>query len=80
MGSRLAGAGGEREPRNDRPGVRPGSEGGPQELGGELGDLLTHLFRAAKVSATRVSARGERYSIIDGALREFVTWEHMPWE
>ena len=52
----------------------------PQEIAGELGDVLTHLFRDAEVSAARVSARGERYSIIDGALREFVTWENMPWE
>lgn len=55
-------------------------EADPEEISGELGDVLTRLFRDAKVSAGRVSARGDRYSILDSALQEFVAWENMPWE
>jgi hypothetical protein len=52
----------------------------PEDVVGWLGDLLKRLFRDAKVPAGRVSARGDRYSIIDGALQEFVAWENLPWE
>ena len=52
----------------------------PERLDPVIGDLLRRLFRDAKVSADRVSARGERYSIIDAAIQEFVAWENMPWE
>ncbi len=55
-------------------------EADPEEIASELGDVLTRLFRDAKVSPVRVSARGDRYSIIDSALQEFVAWESMPWE
>ncbi len=52
----------------------------PEETAGELGDVLTRLFRDAKVPAGRVNAHGDRYSIIDSALQEFVAWENMPWQ
>lgn len=52
----------------------------PEEVAGELGDVLTRLFGDAKVLAERVNARGDPYSIIDSALQEFVAWENMPWE
>jgi hypothetical protein len=55
-------------------------EADPQEIASELGDVLTRLFRDAKVSGGRVSARGEQYSIIESALEEFVAWENMSWE
>jgi len=52
----------------------------PDGIAGQLGDVLTRLFRDAKVSAGRVSARGDRYSILDSAFQEFAAWENMPWE
>ena len=55
-------------------------EADPEEMADELGDVLTRLFRDAKVSAGRVNAQGDGYSIIDGALQEFAAWENMPWE
>lgn len=51
-----------------------------EEIGRELGDVLRRLLRDAKVSATRVSARGDRYSILDDAIHEYLYWESMPWE
>jgi hypothetical protein len=52
----------------------------PEEIAAELGDVLARLFGDAKVADERVNARGDPYSIIDGALEEFVAWENMPWE
>ena len=45
-----------------------------------LPDVLRGLFRDAKVAAQRVSARGDRYSMIDGVLQEYLNWESMLWE
>lgn len=55
-------------------------EADPEDIAGKLGDALTQLFHDAKVRAGRVNAHGDRYSIIDSALQEFVEWENMPWE
>ena len=46
----------------------------------ELGGHVDRLFRDAGVSAERVNARGEAYSITATAISEFVSWENMPWE
>ena len=55
-------------------------EADPEEIGNELDDVIRRLFRDAKVHAERTNVRGNRYSIIDSAIQEFVTWENMPWE
>ena len=41
---------------------------------------IDRLFRDAGVSAERVNARGQAYSITAAAIAEFVGWENMPWE
>ena len=41
---------------------------------------VDRLFRDAGVSAERVNARGQAYSITAAAIAEFVSWENMPWE
>ena len=46
----------------------------------ELSDVVGQLFRDARVSPGRVTARGEGYSIIDAAIVEFVQWDLMSWE
>ena len=47
-------------------------------------DLLQHvierLLRDAKVKYRRTSSRGERYSIVESVVYEFVHWYDMPWE
>jgi hypothetical protein len=55
-------------------------EGDPEQIANELGDVLTRLLHDAGVSARRVNAHGDRYSIIDSALQEFAAWESMPWD
>lgn len=46
----------------------------------DLQDVVGQLFRDARVSADRVNARGDGYSIADAAIAEFVQWGLMPWE
>ena len=48
-----------------------------QEL---LDDVVTRLFEDAGVAYRRTSARGEQYSIIEEAYREYIHWFDMPWE
>jgi hypothetical protein len=45
-----------------------------------LRDALEQLFRDAKVKHSRTSSRGERYSIAESAIHEFIHWYDMPWE
>jgi hypothetical protein len=42
--------------------------------------LVEGLFKDARVKWKRTSARGERYSIAEEAVREFFAWYNMPWE
>lgn len=46
----------------------------------ELAALVERLFRDAGVKSRRVDSRGERYSLVDAAIQEFVRWDSMPWE
>lgn len=52
----------------------------PSEVRDLLHDAVTRLFKDAGVTYSRVSARGERYSIADSAYDEYVCWFDMPWE
>jgi hypothetical protein len=60
--------------------LRATGEPDPDEVGSYIGDLVTRLFRDARVSPGRVSADGDEYTILDGALQEFAAWDNMPWE
>jgi len=48
--------------------------------GGDLARLVERLFQDAKVKSKRVDRRGERYSVVEAAIQEFVRWKSMPWE
>ena len=52
----------------------------PDDAMDALGDMVKQLFRDAKVTYGRVSSRGDEYSIVEGAIYEFVNWYNMPWE
>ncbi len=45
-----------------------------------LHDAVTRLFEDAGVEYGRISARGDSYSIVDGAYEEYIHWFDMPWE
>lgn len=60
--------------------LRASEEADPESVAAEIGDLLHRLFRDARVVHRRVSARGEKYSILEGVVQEFATWCNMPWE
>jgi len=46
----------------------------------EVLELLEQLFQDAGVEYARVSSRGDRYSVIESAVYEFIHWYDMPWE
>ncbi len=46
----------------------------------DLTKLVEQLFRDACVESIRANRRGERYSLVDAAIEEFVRWDSMPWE
>ncbi len=50
------------------------------DTSGKVEKLVERLFKDAKVKYKRTSSRGQSYSIIDGAIEEFVAWDSMPWE
>lgn len=52
----------------------------PDEIKGELHDIVKRLFQEAGVTFDRVSKRGEPYSIADEAYREFFSWFDYPWD
>jgi hypothetical protein len=52
----------------------------PETTKNDIGDVVATLFRDARVPHRRVNARGDEYSIMDGACQEFVSWDLMPWE
>lgn len=56
------------------------TEGGPDEVRGELHDVVKHLFQEAGVAFDRVSKRGEPYSIADEAYNEYCSWYDYPWD
>jgi hypothetical protein len=60
--------------------LRASEDADPETARDEIGDVVATLFRDARVSHRRVSARGDEYSILDGACQEFVSWYRMPWE
>jgi hypothetical protein len=47
---------------------------------GRLAAIVDQLFLDAGVKSIRVNRRGERYSLVDAAIEEFVRWDSMPWE
>lgn len=47
---------------------------------GLVRDAATQLFVDAKVKYVRTNHRGDKYSLVDSALSEFVRWHAMPWE
>jgi hypothetical protein len=49
-------------------------------LAEDLPYLVERLFRDAGVRSSRADRRGDRYSLVDAAIQEFVRWESMPWE
>lgn len=52
----------------------------PEEMKEILDDVVTRPFVDARVAYGRTSARGEKYSIIEEAYREYIHWFDMPWE
>lgn len=52
----------------------------PDEIPTPLRKAVVKLFADAGVNYERTSARGDDYSIMDEAFREFLDWENMPWE
>ena len=58
--------------------AREHEEDGPPA--GDLSELVERLFRDAGVKSSRADRRGERYSLVDAAIQEFVRWDSMPWE
>jgi hypothetical protein len=52
----------------------------PQRAMELIGPLVERLFRDAGVSGTRVTARGDEYSILDSVVQEFTAWHAMPWK
>ena len=51
----------------------------PEEMQELLDDVVTGLFEDARVAYGRTSARGEQYSIIEEAYREYIHWLDTPW-
>lgn len=47
---------------------------------GHLAAIVEQLFRDAGVKSIRADRRGERYSLVDAAIEEFLRWDSMPWE
>jgi hypothetical protein len=60
--------------------IQAAHEVDPQRAMELIGSLIERLFRDAGVSGTRVTARGDEYSILDSAVQEFTAWHAMPWE
>jgi hypothetical protein len=54
--------------------------GDSSEVKALLHDVVTRLFKDARVGFQRTSARGVTYSIADDAYEEFLRWDLMPWE
>lgn len=46
----------------------------------DLLDLIKQLFEDARVGYERVNHRGNKYSIAESAIYEFIHWYDMPWE
>lgn len=55
-------------------------EGDPDEAMKLIGPTVERLFKDAGVKSKRTSARGERYSIVEQSVIEYVYWHNMPWE
>lgn len=45
-----------------------------------LAEIVEQLFRDAGVKSVRADRRGQRYSLVDAAVEEFIRWDSMPWE
>jgi len=56
------------------------NEGDPDQVKGELYDVVKRLFADAGVTFDRVSSRGDPYSVVDEAYDEFVSWYDYPWD
>lgn len=55
-------------------------EAGYEAAEDALMPLVKKLFKDAGVEYARTSASGERYSVAEEAIHEFVDWFNMPWE
>ena len=56
-------------------------EGGyPEESESIVCSFAESLFRDAGVRYMRVNHKGQKYSIAEDAVFEFIKWEDMPWE
>jgi hypothetical protein len=45
-----------------------------------LAEIVEQLFRDAGVKSIRADRGGQRYSLVDAAIEEFIRWDSMPWE
>ena len=52
----------------------------PSEVKELIHDVVTKLFKDARVEFSRTSSRGYQYSIADDAYAEYIHWYDMPWE
>ena len=50
------------------------------EVKGLLHDVVSRLFKDARVEFNRTSSRGHHYSIADEAYEEYIHWYSRPWE
>jgi hypothetical protein len=55
-------------------------EMGDEEAEEMLLPLVRSLFKDAGVDYARTSASGERYSVAEEAIREYINWFNMPWD
>jgi hypothetical protein len=60
--------------------IEAAEEADPEQVTDQIGDLVARLFRDAKVTGSRVNARGDEYSLLDSGIQEFASWYAMPWE
>lgn len=56
------------------------NEGDPDQVKGELHDVVKRLFADAGVTFDRVSSRGDSYSVADEAYNEYFSWYNYPWD
>jgi hypothetical protein len=54
------------------------NEGDPDQVKGELHDVVKRLFADAGVTFDRVSRRGDPYSVADEAYNEYFSWYDYP--
>ncbi len=55
-------------------------EMGQEEAEELLLPLVKRFFKDASVEYARTNASGERYSVAEETVREYINWFNMPWE